>query len=259
VVEHASDRLAIEEPLELRIAGQPVAVTMRTPGHDAELAAGFCLTEGVVEAADEIESVSPCREAEFGNVIDVCLTEETLDRRAEALACATRESFLSSSCGVCGKQSIERVRQKVKPIRGDFTVKPSVIRSLPERMRAAQATFNETGGLHAAALFRPDGQMLAQREDVGRHNAVDKVIGHELLLNRLPIDPAVLMVSGRTSFEIIQKAAIAGVAMVCAVSAPSSLAVDFAAELGVTLVGFLRGDRMNVYTGHQRVDDGSAR
>lgn len=249
-IEDATDRLATEEPLEIRVGGAPLSVTMRTPGHDLELAAGFCLTEGIVTHPDELEAVTPCGEAEHGNVVDVVLTEEAMARRAEAIACATRETFMSSSCGLCGKQSIDRIRQHIPPIKGDFTVTPSVIRRLPDIMRQAQATFEQTGGLHAAAIFTPDGTMRVLREDVGRHNAVDKVIGHELLLGRVPISedaPVILQVSGRSSFEIMQKAAVAGIAMVCAVSAPSSLAVQFAQEVGMTLVGFVRGERMNVY------------
>jgi len=242
-----TDRLAIEEPLEIRIGDEPLAVTMRTPGHDRDLAAGFCLTEGIIEHPDEIESVEPCHIADYGNVVSVKLTDEAQQRRAAAIACGTRQLYLSSSCGLCGKQSIDRIEQRITPIVGHFTVARDVLQSLPDVMRDVQATFDQTGGLHAAAVFDTQGQLMVLREDVGRHNAVDKVIGHELLIDRVPIDPAVLLVSGRASFEIMQKAAVAGVAFVAAVSAPSSLAVDLAARTGMTLVGFLRESRLNVY------------
>jgi FdhD protein len=241
------DFVAIEEPLEIRISDQPVAITMRTPGDDRELAAGFCLTEGVVQNADELESIEPCAEADYGNLVRVQLTEEAMGLRCEQVERASRQLYLSSSCGLCGKQSIDRIEQKIKPIAGRFTIDATTIDQLPAKMQAAQPTFEQTGGLHAAAIFSSDGQMKVLREDIGRHNAVDKVIGHQLLLGQMPIDPAVLLISGRASFEIMQKAAMAGIAMVCAVSAASSLAVDFAATTGVTLVGFLRPGRMNVY------------
>ena len=241
------DRLAVEEPLEIRIGDEPLAVTMRTPGHDEDLAAGFCLTEGVIDHPDDLERIEPCERAEFGNVISVHLTDDAFAAHREQIACAKRQTFLSSSCGLCGKQSIDRIRQKLSPIEGRFTMAPSVIESLPDRMRQTQATFDRTGGLHAAAVFRPAGELKVLREDVGRHNAVDKVIGWALLSGQLPWDPGVLLVSGRASFEIMQKAAIAGIAMVCAVSAPSSLAVDFAIETNMTLVGFVRPGRMNIY------------
>ncbi len=247
------DQLAIEEPLEVHVDGQPLAVTMRTPGHDRDLAAGFCVTEGVVQASDDIESVEPCAIDDYGNVVDVRLSESARQRCAPRAADATRELYLSSSCGLCGKQSIDRIEQRVSPIDDPLTVARDVLLSLPDRMRAAQSTFDQTGGLHAAALFKPAGDLIVLREDVGRHNAVDKVVGHEALLGRLPIRSAVLVVSGRASFEIMQKAAVAGVPCVAAVSAPSSLAVDFAARLDMTLVGFLRPGRMNIYHGAKRV------
>lgn len=255
----ATDRLAVEEPLEIRIGAQPLAVTMRTPGHDRELAAGFCLTEGIVRDVDDIESVEPCREPDAENVVIVTLTDDALAARRDRIAAAGRELYLSSSCGVCGKQSLDRIEQVVTPFGGQlgdqfgerrserFTVSPAVLSALPARMRAAQDTFDATGGLHAAGLFTPAGELRLLREDVGRHNAVDKVIGAALLSGQTPIGPAVLLVSGRASFEIMQKAAMADVAFVAAVSAPSSLAVDFAKRFDMTLVGFLRDRRMNVY------------
>jgi len=247
------DELAVEEPLEIRIGDEPVAITMRTPGDDRELATGFCMTEGIIRHADELESIEVCSEADYGNVIMVRLTEEAAALRSQQIESARREIYLSSSCGLCGKQSIDRIEQKIEPIDGSFKVDVAILEQLPDKMRASQPTFAQTGGLHAAALFCPDGQLQVLREDVGRHNAVDKVIGHQLLLGKLPIDPAVLLVSGRSSFEIMQKAAVAGIAMVCAISAPSSLAVDFASRAGMTLVGFLRSGRMNVYHDRERI------
>ena len=250
------DLIAVEEPLEIRIGKEPVAVTMRTPGgpgHDADLAAGFCLTEGIIERGEEIESIEPCKLADYGNVVIVTLTEDAAARRAQRVAACKRELYVNSSCGLCGKQSIDKLKQVTPTIQGAFTVSPSVLAQLPRKMRTAQATFEATGGLHAAALFTPAGELRFLREDVGRHNAVDKVIGAALLAGQVPLDPAVLLVSGRASFEIVQKAAMAGLAVIAAVSAPSSLAVDTAEALGITLIGFLREGRMNVYCDRARV------
>jgi FdhD protein len=222
--------------------------------------AGFCLTEGIVMSGDDIESVNPCAEAEHGNVVVVKLTEEAMTARAEAIACGKREMFLSSSCGLCGRISLDRVEQRIGKIRGEFTVKREALEAWPGLMRAGQDAFAQTGGLHAAALFTPAGEMRVLREDVGRHNAVDKVIGHQLLSGQTPIDPTsktgragVLLVSSRASFEVMQKAAVAGIGMVAAVGAPSSLAVDFATRFEMTLVGFLRPGRMNVYADRGRI------
>jgi len=247
------DRLAIEEPLEIRIGDEPLAVTMRTPGDDRELAAGFCLTEGVIGHPDDLVRVERCLESEAGNVVRVILTDEVRASRREQIQCATRDLYLSSSCGLCGKQTLDRIEQQTPDIAGRFTVTRDTIASLTETMRAKQATFDQTGGLHAAAIFDTAGNLRHLREDVGRHNAVDKVIGQAVLLNEIPLDPAVLLVSGRSSFEIMQKAAMAGIAFVAAVSAPSSLAVDFATRMNITLVGFLRPGRMNVYHDGGRV------
>lgn len=261
-VETTDDLLAGEEPLEIRIGDQPLAVTMRTPGstpgttpgatpgqpsHDEELAAGFCLTEGVIAHPDDLESVTPCSEAEHGNVVVVQLSAEALDRRQAAIARARRELYLSSSCGLCGKQSIDRLEQQCPRLLVEQSITRNVLQLLPQQMAAAQATFHATGGLHAALLATTAGRVLALREDVGRHNAVDKVIGHALLTGQLPLRQHVLLVSGRTSFEIVQKAAVAGITIIASVSAPSSLAVDTAVRLNLTLVGFLRPQRMNVY------------
>lgn len=242
-----TDALATEEPLEIRINHQPVAITLRTPGHDAELAAGFCLTEGIIDSADELEDVQPCGEAEKGNVMLVTLTPAALARRQAAVERAKRQTYLSSSCGLCGKESLDRMAQAIAPIDAGFTLSRAVLMALPEVMRSAQATFDKTGGLHAAGLFTPAGQLRTLREDVGRHNAVDKAIGQLLLTNQIPSRELVLLVSGRASFEIMQKAARAGIGVVAAISAPSSLAAEFATRFGMTLVGFLRPGRMNIY------------
>jgi FdhD protein len=251
---HADDRLAVEEPLAIRVGPVALAVTMRTPGpaghqHDRELAAGFCLTEGIVTHADEIESVEPCSEtggAKEGNVIVVTLVEPAHARYQKAIDGAKRELYMSSSCGLCGKQTIDKVCKTVRKNEDRFTISRSVLDALPGAMRKAQATFDQTGGLHAAAIFTPTGEVRVLREDVGRHNAVDKAIGHELLLGR-SLKGVGLLVSGRSSYEIMQKAAVAGIGLVAAVSAPSSMAVDLAIATDITLIGFLRPGRMNVY------------
>ena len=248
------DELAVEEPLAIRAGDSPLAVTMRTPGHDEELAAGFLFTEAVVDGPDEIEALRPCAEAEWGNVIEAVLAPA----QAAAAERARRASFLSSSCGICGKESIDSVRQRVAPLADSLRWPEDLLLRFPDRMQGQQAAFARTGGLHAAALFDVHGHLACLREDVGRHNAVDKVIGHELLLGRLPLKGHGMLVSGRVSFEIVQKAARAGVELLAAVSAPSSLAVDLARELGLTLVGFLRPGRLNLYAGGQRVLKASA-
>ncbi|HSV12868.1 MAG TPA: formate dehydrogenase accessory sulfurtransferase FdhD [Tepidisphaeraceae bacterium] len=243
------DELAAEEPLEIRVRGRAISVTMRTPGDDSDLAAGFLLTEGLIRHASDILNIQACERNEFSNVINVLLAPDVavdFDR-------LTRHVFASSSCGLCGKVTVEAVRGQFPPVQGDFAINAGVILKLPEIMRRTQATFDRTGGLHAAAVFDERGELIVLREDVGRHNAVDKVIGHCLRSDRLPLDRHVLLVSGRSSFEIMQKALAAGVAIVAAVSAPSSLAVEFARESGQTLIGFLREGRMNVYANPQRV------
>jgi FdhD protein len=237
------DRLAVEEPMEIRLGDRPLAVTMRTPGNDKDLAAGFCFTEGLFRDTDDLVDIQRCAQAEHDNVMIVELT----NCDAVRFDGAHREMYMSSSCGLCGKQTLDRIETHAPPIKGAFTVSRDVLLGLPGAMREAQATFDQTGGLHAAAWFTPDGQLRTLREDVGRHNAVDKVIGQMVLAGQMPMDPGVLLVSGRSSFEIMQKAAMAGIAVVCAVSAPSSLAVDFAKRMNMTLVGFLRPGRMNVY------------
>ena len=243
-LEADTDELAVEEPLEIRVGNRGVSVTMRTPGHDDELAAGFLLTEGVIRGRGDLARIDPCIFDRNGNVINVVLAEQA---RVD-FERLTRHVFASSSCGVCGKATIDAVHQRIEPIDSSSSADANVLLSLPDKLRSAQQTFDRTGGLHAAGVFTVEGQPLVVREDVGRHNAVDKVLGYGLLHDMLPFDRHVLMVSGRASFEIMQKALAGRVPIVAAVSAPSSLAVDFACESGQTLVGFIRGGRMNVYS-----------
>ncbi|AEW97282.1 MULTISPECIES: formate dehydrogenase accessory sulfurtransferase FdhD [Streptomycetaceae] len=255
--EHRADTLVAEEPLEIRLNGEPLAVTMRTPGDDFALAAGFLVSEGVLGAAEELASIVYCAGATRDgsntyNVVDVRLAEG-VPVPESGLA---RNVYTTSSCGLCGKASLEAVRTTARrPIADDPAVRltPEVLASLPERLRADQRVFDRTGGLHAAALFTERGELVDIREDVGRHNAVDKLVGRALQEGRLPLSGSVLLVSGRASFELAQKAVMAGIPVLAAVSAPSSLAVDLAAESGLTLVGFLRGASMNVYAGEHRV------
>lgn len=244
-----SDELAVEEPLEIRVRGRAISVTMRTPGHDPELAAGFLVSEGLISYAEQIVRIEPCAHPNAGNIVNVFLAGD-VDVDFEKL---TRHVFGSSSCGLCGKASIDAIRDQFPPIESQTCVSASTLLSLPDKLRQAQETFARTGGLHGVALFDAAGNLVVAREDVGRHNAVDKVIGHGLLHGLLPYDRHILMVSGRASFEIMQKALAARIPIVAAVSAPSTLAADFAAESGMTLVGFLRDQRMNVYAGEERV------
>jgi FdhD protein len=250
-----ADALATEEPLEIRAQGpgqegQRVAVTMRTPGGDFELAAGFLFTEGLV-TPDDVRRVAYCDdlddEEQRYNVVTVTLARPF---DAERLS---RNFYATSSCGVCGKASLDDIAVRCDIVAPGFTVEADVLVSLPDRLREAQRVFDRTGGLHAAGLFDRDGSVLSVREDVGRHNAVDKVIGEQLLAGRVPLSDRVLQVSGRASFEIVQKAAVAGIPVVSAVSAPSSLAVDAGGRLGVTVVGFVRDGRCNVYTHPDRI------
>ncbi|MCW1960366.1 MAG: formate dehydrogenase accessory sulfurtransferase FdhD [Mycobacterium sp.] len=251
-----ADTLVVEEPLEIRVDGSPITVTMRTPGSDFELAQGFLLTEGLITRRDEIATVRYCPgEGEDGlntyNVLDVTLAPGVelpdLD--------VTRNFYTTSSCGVCGKASLEAVTVASRHSPGDDPagVPAAVLSDMPAQLRSAQKVFASTGGLHGAALFSTDGTMLAVREDVGRHNAVDKVIGWALESGRIPLTGTVLLVSGRASFELTQKAVMAGIPILAAVSAPTSLAVDLATQSGLTLVAFLRGDSMNVYSRADRV------
>ncbi|GAB3561788.1 formate dehydrogenase accessory sulfurtransferase FdhD [Spelaeicoccus albus] len=255
-ITRAPDSLAVEEPLEIRVGGRPLSVTMRTPGHDIELAAGFLVSEGVASAASDVMTARYCAGTDDDgrntyNVLDVTLGPGVapLDPSLE------RNFYTTSSCGLCGKASIDavRTRSKFEPARSDFVMEPEILAELPDRLRDRQDVFDKTGGLHAAGLFDADGELVVVREDVGRHNAVDKVIGWALTQERLPLRRTVLMVSGRASFELVQKATMAGIPMLTAVSAPSSLAVELAVESGMTLVGFLRGKSMVVYTGEERI------
>jgi FdhD protein len=248
-VDLIDDELAREEPLEIRVRGRGVSVTMRTPGHDAELAAGFLLTEGLVHRREDIQKIEPCDRNEDGNLINVLLAPDV----AVDFDKLTRHVFASSSCGLCGKATIDAVRGLFPPIESNLQLDANLLVGLPAMMRQSQATFDRTGGLHAAALFDSPGKLIVLREDVGRHNAVDKVIGHALTQGLLPLDRHILVVSGRSSFEIMQKALAARIPIVAAVSAPSSLAVEFAKENSQTLIGFLRDQRMNVYSHSQRV------
>lgn len=251
-----ADTLVVEEPLEIRVNGSPVTVTMRTPGSDVELAQGFLLTEGLIEHRGDVVSARYCRgEGEDGlndyNVLDVTLADGV---RLPELGIA-RNFYSTSSCGVCGKASLEAVRLISRHSPGDdpAVVSTQTLRALPAQLRSAQKVFAATGGLHGAALFGVDGSMMAVREDVGRHNAVDKVIGWALESGGIPLAGSVLLVSGRASFELTQKAVMAGVPIMAAVSAPSSLAVDLATQSGLTLVAFLRDESMNVYSRADRV------
>jgi len=248
-LEADADELAAEEPLEIRVKNRAVSVTMRTPGHDEELAVGFLLTEGVIHSRADLVRVDPCLIDRNGNVVNVVLAAQA---RVD-FERLTRHVFASSSCGVCGKATIDAVHQRIEPIDSDVTVDASMLLLLPDKLRSAQQTFDRTGGLHAAGIFTAEGEPVVVREDVGRHNAVDKVLGYGVLHDLLPFDRHVLMVSGRASFEIMQKALAGRVPVVAAVSAPSSLAVDFACESGQTLLGFIRGSRMNVYSEPGRV------
>ena len=260
-VRRAQDYLVAEEPLEIRIGRTPLSVTMRTPGHDLELTAGFLFTEGLIKKREQIASLeyvqagsktkSKARQAS-SNVVRVGLKGASL--KPEQLR---RNFFTSSSCGVCGKASIDAVMARgIRRPNPDFSLDPAILCTFPDTLKAAQSIFDRTGGLHAAGLFDPHGKLIVLREDVGRHNAVDKVIGWALLSGqiRLPLSDYALMVSGRGGFEIIQKALLAGVPLVASVSAPSSLAVTLARKSGMTLVGFLRGRRFLVYSGEERLD-----
>jgi FdhD protein len=254
-VERRTDRLVGEEPLEIRAAGPgqagtPIAVTMRTPGSEHELAAGFLITEGLARQ-DEItgfEHGDPAAMSQPDNEVLV-----RLSRPFDADAVAGRAFVASASCGICGKASIDDIAQRCEPVGAGARIARSVLLGLPDAMREAQQVFDRTGGLHAAALFSPEGVVEAVREDIGRHNALDKLVGAMALTGRLPLTGSLLLVSGRVSFEIAQKAAMAGIPIVAAVSAPSDLAVATAQRLGMTLIGFLRGNGFNVYTGAQRV------
>ena len=250
--EHRADLLAVEEPLEIRVDGEPLTVTMRTPGHDIDLATGFLFTEGLLGSLEEVHEIRMCDD----NVAAVTARPGSALRYQHADSPGAARKFLTTSaCGVCGKDSIEsiRVRSAFDVAADPVRVSPAVLAALPDTLREAQRVFSRTGGLHAAGLFKPDGTLLVLREDVGRHNAVDKVAGWALRSGLVPLAGHILLVSGRASFELAQKAIMIGVPVLAAVSAPSSLAASLADEGGLTLVGFLRGTTMNVYTGAHRV------
>ncbi|HYH93306.1 MAG TPA: formate dehydrogenase accessory sulfurtransferase FdhD [Candidatus Saccharimonadales bacterium] len=251
------DRVVGEAPLEIRAAGPgqtpvAVAVTMRTPGNEDELALGFLRTEGLIAGRPEIVSVKAGDPTTLNQPDDTVVVR--LSRAFDESAVAERHFVATASCGICGKASIDEVAVRCDPLPAGPTVARSVILALPDLLRSAQRAFDETGGLHAAALFTAAGELIAIREDVGRHNALDKLVGSQLLAGALPLHERILMVSGRVSFEIVQKAAVVGIPMLCAVSAPSDLAVETAERLGQTLVGFLRGDGFNVYAHDRRID-----
>ncbi len=242
------DRVAAEDPLEIRVEGEPTAVTMRTPGDDLDLAAGFLFTEGVIDGPDDLHALAHVDDpgAPRGNTVDCILAAGVPGARRDR---ARREFFASSSCGICGKATIDRVFQHISPRPHRPLPPPARLHALPAALREAQAVFGVTGGLHAAGLFRPDGTLDLLREDVGRHNAVDKVVGARLRADRVPCDDVWLVVSGRAGFEIVQKALVAGIPLLAAVGAPSSLAVELADRGGLTLLGFLRDGRFNLYSG----------
>ena len=248
------DTIAAEEPLEVRVDKRALAVTMRTPGNDVDLALGFLLTEGIIRSPEDVRTAQLCagdQEPNTYNVVDVTLAAGV----PAPLTDPSRNFYTTSSCGVCGKASIESVRTRSGyPVDADpVQVAATTLTGLPDALRRTQRTFDTTGGLHAAGLFTADGQLVTVREDIGRHNAVDKVVGWALRERRLPLSGHVLLVSGRASFELTQKASMAGIPILAAVSAPSTLAVELADEVGLTLVGFLRGTSMNVYTRPDRI------
>lgn len=250
-----TDMVATEEPLEVRLHGKPFAVIMRTPGADRELAAGFLLSEGVLHSSADIGAIEHCRDPhhpEVHNIVDVYFLGDaaaSVERHLQE----RRNVLMNSSCGLCGRVTIDSLRLQASPLSLDWTMTREVAASLPSRLRERQIVFEETGGLHGAAVFALDGTGAASAEDVGRHNAVDKVIGTMLLAEKVPLDRHALAVSGRASFEIVQKAWLAGIGLVCAVSAPSSLAIELAEEAGITLLGFVRDDGFNLYTHPGRI------
>ena len=254
-----SDAVAIEAPLEIRVEGRPVAVTMRTPGHDRELAAGFLLSEGVITSPDDIFEISICPGSQPGPAGTAPAAVDVLMRRPESVDFQrlTRHVFTASSCGLCGKAIVDEVLRQHPPLSTDtlsgMPVPAETLFALPDALREAQATFATTGGLHASALFNPDGSLVSLHEDVGRHNALDKLLGDAWLQRRWPLERHLLMLSGRISFELVQKALVARLPVIAAISAPSSLAVATAEAAGITLCGFLREGRLNVYSHPQRL------
>jgi FdhD protein len=257
-IRRKSDYLAGEEPLEIQLSAggeqRTAAITMRTPGHDYELAAGFLYNEGIIQSKLDILQMTYCvgdeRELQEYNMLNVNLRRDQLPDLPQL----DRHFFTTSACGVCGKTVLDELAKRdLPPLTPGPHISPAILATLPDRLRQAQAIFESTGGLHAAALFDSDGRLIEVREDVGRHNALDKLIGWGLLQKQLPFHDKILLVSGRASYELLQKARVAGVSIFCAVSAPSSLAVELAEQFGVTLIGFLRGARFNIYTGVERI------
>ena len=254
--ETCHDLAVAEEPLEIRLDGAPFVVTMRTPGADRELAAGFLLAEQIIDGPDDLGAIEHCTDTDAagaGNVVNVTLSREA-SMRAVTLLARRRLVTTTSACGVCGRQSIDDLMRGIRPIESSWSVPRSVIGTLPDRLRAAQSAFDRTGGLHAAGLFDRAGVLTSVAEDVGRHNAVDKVVGSQLLIERFPLGDRVLFVSGRTSFEIVQKAVAARIPVVAAVSAPSSLAIELARDAHVALLGFVRGGTFNIYACPERIE-----
>ena len=252
---HGDDCVAAEEPLEIRVDGSPLAITMRTPGDDVELAAGYALTEGLIAGLDDLASVEPVDDVApdvRGNVVNLRLREGAADAAA-ANHRARRAGFIASACGVCGQGTIDAVRRRASPLPAGASISSATILSLPDTLRAAQEVFSATGGLHAAGLFHLDGRLIVAREDIGRHNAVDKVVGRALLNRLFPLSATALMVSGRAGFEIVLKAWLAGIPILASVSAPSSLGVQVAEEADMTLIGFVRGRDFTVYSGRHRI------
>jgi FdhD protein len=249
------DLVAVEEPMEVRVNGASFAVIMRTPGADRDLAAGFLLAEDVIRGADEIGAIEYCADVTDegrDNTINVTVTGAAIERLGARLG-ERRQVMMTASCGLCGRRTIESLQARVTAVKGEWSVGADVIASLPDRLRAAQSVFESTGGLHAAGLFDRAGNQQLSAEDVGRHNAVDKIVGRTLLAGKHPLDESILLVSGRTSFELVQKALLAGVPLIAAVSAPSSLAIDLAQQSGITLCGFVRGATFNIYSHQSRV------
>jgi len=251
------DRAATEEPLEIRIHDRPFAVIMRTPGADRELAAGFLLAERVLRSSDDLGTIAHCTDHDAAgnaaeNIVNVTLANGSTASLDQAMA-DRRQVTTNSSCGLCGRRTIESLAADAAPIAASWTVWTATIAALPAQLRARQVVFDDTGGLHAAGLFARDGALVDSAEDVGRHNAVDKIVGRMLMREALPLSESILCVSGRTSFEIVQKAVFAGIPVVAAVSAPSTLAISLAETLGVTLIGFVRGDGFNIYAHPERI------
>jgi FdhD protein len=246
--------------MEVRVNGVPFAVIMRTPGADRELAAGFLLAEDVIRTSDELLTIEACEdttEEGRGNTLNVTVAGDAVDRLSERLG-ERRQVMMTASCGLCGRRTIATLRTRVASVEGHWTIDAHVLRALPERLREAQRVFDLTGGLHAAGLFDRDGTLRHVAEDVGRHNAVDKIVGRRLMEDALPLSDAILVVSGRTSFELVQKALLAGISLIAAVSAPSSLAIELAEASRITLCGFLRGEEFNVYAHDWRIAQGAS-